>query len=424
MIEDVPLPTMLRHVAEPLVRPTTYLRGVYLLLGGVVAIPYVALVVIFVMAMDQSNGSDLVLFVLLAVVTAGIAIAVPFVPAARTLEVVAARAFLDVPLPDPEPSTLNDWDSRRRAALWYLLTLLIGSIVTIVVIYGVPTGLGALVIPFTDSHTLTLELLETWTFDANNVWVALLVGLFGIVLLALTVYTFVLGGALLARWAPALLGPTRAHELVALQRREQKLAAGNRLARELHDSIGHALTAVTMSAGAAGRVLDQDPEFARQALSRIEETGRAALEELDDVLGILRRGDDDAAETASRHSAKTLADVPKLLVGQQVREYHKGDHSSVPPKVSREAYRVIQESLTNAARHGDGGPVDLRTTVHGNSVQIVVENGVGTAQPRIGGRGLIGMRERVLLLGGELSAGGVDGRWRVDATLPWNEEAS
>ncbi|WP_187776155.1 sensor histidine kinase [Antrihabitans cavernicola] len=416
------MPTIVRRAARPLVRSSTYLRGVYLLLGGVVAIPYVALVAIFVHAMGQSSGGDLVLFVLLAAVTAVIAVIVPFVSAARTLEVVAARAFLGVELPDPEPTTQGSWESRWRGALWYLITLALGSVVTIVVLYGVPTGLGALVIPFTDSHTLTLQLLDTWSFDANSTAMALLAGLAGVAILALTVYTFVIGGALLARWAPSLLGPTRADQIVMLQRRERELAAGNSLARELHDSIGHALTAVTMQAGAAGRVLDHDPEFARQALSRIEETGRSALEELDDVLGILRRGD----ESAVRHPAKTLTDVPTLATdhGTDVRITITGDLAAVPPVVSREGYRVVQESITNAVRHGDGGAIELRIDVQHNAVRIVVENGVGAATLRTGGRGLIGMRERVLILGGRLTAGAGTGRWTVDAKLPWDKKES
>lgn len=98
-------------------------------------------------------------------------------------------------------------------------------------------------------------------------------------------------GALLARWAPLLLGPTPRERLAAAEARAADLAVRNRLARELHDSVGHALSAVTLQASAARRVLDSDPEFVREALAAIEDTTRRTVGELDAVLGVLREGD-------------------------------------------------------------------------------------------------------------------------------------
>ncbi len=100
------------------------------------------------------------------------------------------------------------------------------------------------------------------------------------------------GRGLLARWAPELLGPTPADRLAAAEQRAADLAVRNRLARELHDAVGHALSAVTLQASAARRVLDHDPEFVREALAAIEDTTRRTVGELDAVLGVLREAGD------------------------------------------------------------------------------------------------------------------------------------
>jgi signal transduction histidine kinase len=155
-------------------------------------------------------------------------------------------------------------------------------------------------------------------------------------------------------------------------------------------------------------VFDRDPEFARQALGAIEEIGRTALDELDAVLGILREA------PAGTTTAPTLADLDRLLTGQVDAEIAIAE---VPAPVSREAYRIVQESLTNAAKHG-GGRVRLRVTT-GADLLIEVSNPVGAGSgARRGGRGIDGMRERVRLLGGELTAGREGDTWRVTARLP------
>lgn len=186
-------------------------------------------------------------------------------------------------------------------------------------------------------------------------------------------------GALLARWAPRLLGPTPADRLAAAEQRAAELAVRNRLARELHDSVGHALSAVTLQAGAARRVFDSDPAFVREALAAIEETTRRTVGELDSVLGLLRQGDDEAAGGAG----PGLAGLDGLLshTGVKVSYTAAGDLATVPELVSREAYRIVQEGLSNALRHGGAAPVALRIAVDGEEVEIVMENPMpGTAQ--------------------------------------------
>ncbi|WP_280405004.1 sensor histidine kinase [Nocardia brasiliensis] len=408
----------LRSATGPLVRPATYLRGVYLALGGVAAIPYVGLAATFVIGLRRAEATagDLALVIALAVGTAVVAVGVTLLPAVRVLEIFIVRALLGVWLPDPDPVSSRAWESRTRGAVWYFLTLVVGGCATSVFIWAVPTAATMLAVPLAGSHEATLHLTERFTVSAPDLPTAILTGCAGAGLLVVALYVVAGAGSLLVRLAPALLGPTQADQVAALRRQERKLAAGNRLARDLHDSVGHALTAMTMQAGAAGRVLDDDPEFARRALRQIEVTGRAALDELDQALGILRRGVDEEL------SGATLAGLDQLTAGchgARIETTIVGDLNTVPDLVSREAFRVLQEALTNAVRHGDGGAIDLVVRAAPPIVQLEVSNGVARGSSTGHGRGLIGMRERVLVLGGELRAGATGERWSVDATLPW-----
>ncbi|MYX97765.1 histidine kinase, partial [Streptomyces sp. SID486] len=228
-------------------------------------------------------------------------------------------------------------------------------------------------------------------------------------------------GALLARWAPVLLGPTARERLAAAEARAADLAVRGRLARELHDSVGHALSAVTLQASAARRLLDTDPRFVREALAAIEDTTRRTVGELDAVLGVLR--EDDAPGTAP---APTLAaDLDGLLrrtraAGQRVTATVDTDPAALPPMVSREAYRIVQEGLTNALRHA-GEPVTVTIGTADGRLEITVENRLGAAPAARrpgGGHGLTGIADRVRLLGGTAQAGAADGHWRLRVRLP------
>ncbi|WP_344527169.1 sensor histidine kinase, partial [Streptomyces rectiviolaceus] len=207
------------------------------------------------------------------------------------------------------------------------------------------------------------------------------------------------------------------------------LAVRNRLARELHDSVGHALSAVTLQASAARRVLDRDPDFVREALAAIEETTRRTVGELDAVLGVLREGGDGRASPTA--PAPTLsADLDGLLKrtragGLRVKatvELGPGGADALPPMVSREAYRIVQESLSNALRHaGPEAPVTLRIALEGTDLEILVANPLPHDTPASrpgGGHGLHGITDRARLLGGTVRTGPADGVWRVNVRLP------
>ncbi|HEY8471557.1 MAG TPA: histidine kinase [Natronosporangium sp.] len=388
---------------RPLVSGATYRRGVHLLLGGVLILPYVLLGTAFVQLWQSDQPLGVVL--LLLAVTAVIATVPAFLRATRTLETVAARALLGVDLPDPvaDPPPL---EARLRSALWFATHLVTGGAVGLTLLIVLPMALVFLSGYRGDPLP-----------DIGPVWLTLA----GIAMLVGLVYAVAGLGALAAVMAPVLLGPSPAERIAALEAEAGQLAERNRLARELHDSVGHALTVTTLQAAAAREVLDRDPAFVRRALAAIEETGRAAMAELDQVIGLLRAGEGAASKTPAR----TLGDLDRLIAeargtGTQVTVDISGTVDRVPAVVSREGYRIVQESLTNAARHATGEPVALRVAVGDGGLTIEVTNRLrGTAgSTGYGGRGLAGMRERVSLLGGKLRAEPVDGAWQVSAWLP------
>ncbi|MGQ4382452.1 sensor histidine kinase [Streptomyces sp. SAS_270] len=223
-------------------------------------------------------------------------------------------------------------------------------------------------------------------------------------------------GELVTVIARRLLGPSAVERLAALEERTERLLERNRIARELHDSIGHALTVAVVQAGAARAA--GDPEFTDRALGAIEETGRAALEDLERVLGVLR---EQARPVSSR---PTLAEADRLLEsargsGAKVDAEVTGALESVPGPVSREGYRILQESLTNVLRHAGSVPVRVRVCVDAGTLGLEVRNPLRAEIPGPGrGSGLRGIRERAALLGGRAHTGPDAGDWQVHVELP------
>jgi signal transduction histidine kinase len=217
----------------------------------------------------------------------------------------------------------------------------------------------------------------------------------------------------------------RAAEARERQEREQALTVAEeraRIARELHDSAGHAINTILVQAGAARVLRERDPERSRAAIETIEEVARETVEDIDRIVGFLR--DEEPAELAPLPG---LDGIPALVERQRTAglevELRAEEHGNraPPPTVSRAAYRIAQEALTNAARHG-AGSAQLAIDRGEDAIELTVTNPVGEQRGTRpgGGRGIAGMRERATLVGGSLEAGrDVDG-FRVRAELPYD----
>jgi signal transduction histidine kinase len=224
---------------------------------------------------------------------------------------------------------------------------------------------------------------------------------------------------------------------------EARAAAEERLriARDVHDLVGHGLSAIAIQSSTARLALDAGRiETARTALAAVESASRAALGEMRQLLGVLRAGD-----AGEQGRLPGLGDLPGLAgsMGRQgvMVTLHAGEVGALPGAVSLAAYRVVQEALTNVVKHAGGGSrVTVEVGASGGAVLVTVEDYAGPAAPqaeaghpageppggRAGGAGLAGMRERVAGFGGELSAGpaGDHPGWRVRARIPYGEQGA
>jgi len=207
-----------------------------------------------------------------------------------------------------------------------------------------------------------------------------------------------------------------------------------RIARELHDVVAHAMSLIAVRAGAARMVIDEQPDEARAALSIIETTSRRALREMRRLVGVLRQPDD--ANRAELEPAPGLVLLSELVrqaaqAGVHVELDVTGNVRVLPEGVDVSAYRIIQEALTNVVRHV--GPTTARLRIHYQPDEMEIElidEGTTTPPARStpselrdgSGHGLVGMRERVALYGGELVTGPTQHGYRVFARLPLDEE--
>jgi signal transduction histidine kinase len=229
-------------------------------------------------------------------------------------------------------------------------------------------------------------------------------------------------------------------------------AERERIARELHDIVTHHVSVVVIQAAAAQRALEPRPAQARQALEAIEQTGRQALADMRRMLGILGaggapRGEDGSGVGAAQvggsiapgsHGAATsdpagLEPLPRLdqlgvllervrAAGLPVEIAVAGRARRLDDGIELSAYRIVQEALTNSLKHARGGVARIDLRYEADALEIEVVDGGGTAvagiEPTHGGRGLIGMRERVAMFGGRFDAGPTADGFRVAARLP------
>ncbi|MFD0310915.1 sensor histidine kinase [Streptomyces sp. NPDC127119] len=227
-------------------------------------------------------------------------------------------------------------------------------------------------------------------------------------------------GKLITVLACRLLGPSAAERVAALEERTEQLLERTRIARELHDSIGHALTVAVVQAGAARAA--GDPEFTDRALLAIEDTGRAALEDLERVLGVLRESRRPASGRPTLVEADRLLESARTS-GAKIDAELTGPLETVSGPVSREGYRILQECLTNVLRHAGPVPVRVRIAVEERTLSLEVRNPLKGEIPGgpgggVRGSGLRGIRERAALLGGRAATGPDEGDWQVHVELP------
>lgn len=394
------------------------LRWVHLILGGALFMPYW---LVGTVVMAWFTGGQGMFAASLTVQFGAYAIGLPLAavsslfPLTRPISVAAARALCGVPADRYADGPARGRSAKARTAGWYTLHVGIGALISGATLAVPPFAVTTMALPFS-AELRESALSSFWGLDrAWMVWAGIPLGM--LMLLGL-VAAAAAGGEFLARQAPRLLGPSPADRLAAAERRAAELAVRNRLARELHDSVGHALSAVTLQASAARRVLDTDVAFVREALAAIEETTRRTVGELDSVLGLLRQGEDDGELPGLPLDA---LDALVKGAGPKVELSVTGDLDRVPEAVSREAYRIVQEGLTNAGRYAGGERVTARLALHDDELEITMENPLPARAPVArpdGGRGLLGVAERARLLGGTSEAGPVDGAWRLAVRLP------
>jgi signal transduction histidine kinase len=213
-----------------------------------------------------------------------------------------------------------------------------------------------------------------------------------------------------------------------LAEEEAKLAVSeerNRITRELHDVLAHSVSVMTVQASAVRRRLTPEQEREREALLTVEETGRQALAEMRRLVGIMRTEEDSVALTPQ----PGLGTLPALV--EQVRQSGlpvelrvEGEPVKLPAGVDLSAYRIVQEALTNTLKHAGPARAWVAVRYAGDDVEIEVENdgrsdGDGDGDGAVAGHGLVGMRERVALCGGELHSGPrPGGGYRISARLP------
>ncbi|MFI2606730.1 sensor histidine kinase [Kitasatospora sp. NPDC018619] len=370
----------------PLTAGVTYARLLHLLVGWIFAG-----VVLMVYPGTYRKGLGEILTASVSVDCVLLA-AVALIPAARRAEGVQARLLL---VPDREEDIGTEpsrtWADRRRTAGWLVGRVALGSVAGFVLALGSAACYGRLTGPD-----------ALWYLPFSP----LLVLAFG--------WFLVLAGRLQLAMAVRLLGPSPNERLAEAELRAERLLERNRLARELHDSIGHALTVTVLQAGAAREV--GDPAFAVKALEVIEETGRRAMEDLERTLVLLRETPAGASGTATEQPG--IDQLPELFdtaraAGSPVAARVEVAAGALPGVLSRESYRIVQEGVTNALKYAPGEPVDIRIAVRDGRLELRCANPLpgagrspaGRGPVGKGGKGLRGIRERAALLGGQAEAG-------------------
>jgi signal transduction histidine kinase len=213
----------------------------------------------------------------------------------------------------------------------------------------------------------------------------------------------------------------RAEEERVIRARDAVAEERARIARELHDVVGHSVSVMTVQASAARRLLKPHQEKEREALLVVEQTGREALAEMRRMVGVLRRPE----EAPALAPQPSLEHLDKLVdhareTGLPVELRIEGDPVQLSAGIDLTAYRIVQEGLTNAVKHARAEHAEVVVRYKDGHVELTVsDDGLGGGGGESGGHGLVGMKERVSVYGGEIEAGPLPGRgYRLRAKLP------
>lgn len=243
------------------------------------------------------------------------------------------------------------------------------------------------------------------------------------------VWVFWASGSLFAWFTGRLLRRDRQHVNDLTQARDMlhEAAAASerqRIAREVHDVVGHSLTVVLLNVVGARRVLTTDPAAAADALDRAEQVGRDSIENVRAVVGLLR----DPGDGGHEPPMPTAADIPPLVhtaveAGLLVEISVEGDLEAVDAYAGLAAFRLVQEAISNIEHHAPLSDVVIRLVASADHLSVSVRNGPGRRAPSPSshsGTGLLGMYERLATLGGTMSVGPHSKGWLVEATIPLN----
>ncbi|MDQ1483996.1 MAG: hypothetical protein QOF35_2072 [Actinomycetota bacterium] len=297
--------------------------------------------------------------------------------------------------------------------------------------FGSPEGFGVMTPPLVAAYTVANREDRRRALWGLAAILVLGVAWMGFDPLVLRPVAYAQSSAWLSPWVIGwLLGAyLRARRLyvqgLVREREERALSAvaeeRNRIARELHDVIGHSVSVMTVQASAVRRLMRPDQTRERIALETVEATGREALAEMRRMVGVLRSADDD----------QNLAPPPTLdHLGQLVENFRQagldvaleseGETVPLPPGLDLTAYRLVQEALTNTLKHAHATRAVVRFSYQQDSLLLsVCDNGLGSAADTQPGTGLLGMRERVDVYGGDLAAGPAKGGgYELRAALP------
>jgi signal transduction histidine kinase len=243
----------------------------------------------------------------------------------------------------------------------------------------------------------------------------------GVLLLALVIAALALGESQRER-GEAVAERDESRRVMAESLQQQaEMTERARIARELHDVIGHSISVMGLQAGAVRRLLTPEQEREREALLSVERTGRDAVGEMRRLLGILRANgaepELEAMPTVQR-AGDLVADLRRA--GLDVELHVEGELDDLPPGRALAAFRILQEALTNVLKHAPGAHVEavLRRAGPELEIEVVDSGGTRPAEPAGGGHGLVGMRERVALYGGTLEAGPEGPGFSVLARFP------